>query len=70
MRNSSANGASDRFTIDPADPLELECWSKRLNVTEDQLKKAIVAAGTRADDVRRYLWLAAASAKGAVLQQS
>jgi len=48
-------GGQDRTRIDVSQEYELRDWSKKLGVTREQLKDAVQAVGTRAEDVERHL---------------
>jgi hypothetical protein len=51
----SKTGAPDRDRINVNEDYELRDWSERLNVTPDELKKAVQNVGSSADAVRKYL---------------
>jgi hypothetical protein len=47
--------AEDRKRIDVSQEHECRYWSKKLGVSEDELKAAVTAAGPMSDDVARHL---------------
>jgi hypothetical protein len=53
--DTSKAGAADRNRINVNQPHEVQYWTKALNVSEDQLKKAVQSVGTSADAVRKHL---------------
>jgi hypothetical protein len=53
--DKSKSGATDRTRINVNETYELRDWSKRFNVTADELKKAVEAVGTSAAAVEKYL---------------
>ncbi|MBB5635335.1 hypothetical protein HDE68_001220 [Pedobacter cryoconitis] len=55
MDNKQKTGSPDRDRINVNESYELEYWSKKFNVTQDELRKAVKAAGTSADEVEKYL---------------
>ena len=46
---------ADRERINVNEDYELRSWSKKFNVTPDQLKQAVKAVGDRAAAVERHL---------------
>ena len=48
-------GGADADRININEKWEFESWSKKLGVSEDQLKQAVKKAGPMAKDVRREL---------------
>lgn len=48
-------GGQDRKRINVNEAYELRDWSKKFGVSPEQLKEAVQAAGTWADDVKRHL---------------
>ncbi|MDD1020717.1 DUF3606 domain-containing protein [Pseudomonas sp. TNT2022 ID1048] len=48
-------GKADRDKVNVNQSHELRDWSKKLGVTEDQLKKAVKEVGVYADDVKKHL---------------
>ena len=56
MSDSSQNrGEPDRSRINLSQDHELQYWTKTLDVTEEELREAVRAAGSSADKVREYL---------------
>ena len=55
MDDKSKTGGADRKRIDINEDYELQDWSDRFNVSREELKKAVDAVGTFADDVEDYL---------------
>jgi hypothetical protein len=53
--DKSARGSPDRDRIDMNDPDEVRNWTQSLNVSKEELERAVRAAGDRADKVREYL---------------
>jgi len=53
--NKSNRGSPDRDRIDMSDENEVRNWTKSLNVSKEELERAVRAAGDRADKVREYL---------------
>lgn len=53
--DKAKTGGTDRARINVNEDYELRDWSKSLNTTPDELKKAVAAVGDRADKVREYL---------------
>ncbi len=51
--DSSGGGQAKRIDIDRAEARRE--WSRKLDVTEDQLQEAVRAVGTRASDVEDHL---------------
>jgi len=48
-------GGQDRDRIDIHEDHELRHWSKKFDVTPEQIKEAVDAVGTRASEVELYL---------------
>jgi polynucleotide 5'-kinase involved in rRNA processing len=55
MDDKNKRGGSDRKRIDVNTDYELRDWSEKFNVSREELKKAVEAVGTYADDVEEYL---------------
>ena len=56
MSDSSQNrGEPDRSRSNLNQDHELRYWTKTLDVTEEELREAVRAAGSSADKVREYL---------------
>jgi hypothetical protein len=53
--DKSKSGGQDRKRINVHEDYELRDWSKSLNVTPEQLKKAVASVGDSADAVREHL---------------
>ena len=48
-------GEPDRSKINVHEPWELRDWTKKLNVTEDQLKQAVKSVGPEVAAVKKHL---------------
>ncbi|MFC3816618.1 DUF3606 domain-containing protein [Lysobacter sp. GCM10012299] len=56
MTDSAANrGEPDRSRINVNQAHELRYWTAALDVTEEELRAAVRAVGTSAEEVREYL---------------
>lgn len=55
MDNKQKTGSPDRDRINVNESYELEYWSKKFQVTPDELKKAVKSAGTSASEVEKLL---------------
>jgi hypothetical protein len=53
--NKSLTGGQDRLRIDVNQSFELHDWSKKFDVTPEQLKEAVAAVGDSAADVEQHL---------------
>ena len=53
--NLKSTGGQDRKRINIHEDYELRDWSKKFDVTPEQLKEAVKAVGDRADDVELHL---------------
>jgi hypothetical protein len=53
--NLQQRGTRDRCQISLSHQHELVYWTKRFSVRGEQLRRAVAAVGTIADDVERYL---------------
>lgn len=53
--NLNERGPQDRSRVNVNEPWELQYWSKKFGVSEEQLKDAVKAAGTSADAVGKHL---------------
>lgn len=53
--DKTKSGGQDRKRINVNEDYELRDWSKSLNVTPDELKKAVAAVGDSAEAVREHL---------------
>lgn len=53
--NLNERGPQDRSRVNVNEPWELQYWSRKFGVSEDQLKDAVKAAGTSADAVGKHL---------------
>ena len=51
----SKKGPQDRSRINTSESWELRYWAKELGTTEEKLRAAVKAVGTRTDDVRKHL---------------
>ncbi|MES2267695.1 MAG: DUF3606 domain-containing protein [Bacteroidota bacterium] len=48
-------GSPDRDRINVNEDYELQFWSEKFNISRDELKEAVKAAGTSVKDVQEYL---------------
>jgi hypothetical protein len=48
-------GTADAARISVSERYEVDYWTKALGVTEDELKRAVAAAGSSVERVREYL---------------
>ncbi|WP_202925375.1 DUF3606 domain-containing protein [Mucilaginibacter sp. 14171R-50] len=48
-------GSPDRDRINVNEDYELQYWSEKFNISRDELKEAVKAAGTSVKDVQAYL---------------
>jgi len=55
MDNKDNIGSPDRDRINVNEDYELQYWSEKFGVSRDELKAAVKAVGTFADDVRKHL---------------
>lgn len=55
MDDKSKKGKGDDSRINVHESYELQYWSEKFNVTTDQLRQAVKAAGTSVKDVETYL---------------
>ena len=55
MERKLKTSLPDTRSIDINDEYALEFWAREFNVTLTKLKAAVVAAGTNAPDVKRWL---------------
>jgi hypothetical protein len=55
MDNKKKTGSPDRDRININEDYELQAWSKKFDITPDELKKAVKAVGTSAKDVEKHL---------------
>lgn len=53
--NKSQSGGQDRTRISLDEDYEVRDWSKKFNVSEEQLKAAVKAVGNEAKDVEEHL---------------
>jgi len=53
--NLQNRGGQDRKRIDVHQDYELRDWAKKFGATPEQIKQAVQAVGTRADDVEMHL---------------
>ncbi|HKZ11454.1 MAG TPA: DUF3606 domain-containing protein [Rhodanobacteraceae bacterium] len=53
--DKSKQGPQDRSRINVNERYELDYWSKKFGVSEDELKRAVGKVGVMADDVEREL---------------
>ena len=53
--NKEKIGSPDRERINVNEDYELQDWSKKFGVNKEQLKAAVDAVGTQAQDVKAYL---------------
>ena len=55
MPNNRAADCHDHSKIDLQDPAQARCWTKQLDVSLDELRKAIETVGNGAAAVRKEL---------------
>jgi hypothetical protein len=55
MDDPKKRNSPDSKRINVNEEHEVRYWTSALNVTPDELRKAVQAAGTMANDVREYL---------------
>ena len=53
--DKSKRGPRDRSRIDIHEKYEVEYWTKKFGVTEEELRRAVERAGTSVADVEREL---------------
>ncbi|WP_343630668.1 DUF3606 domain-containing protein [Roseateles sp.] len=53
--DKTKSGGQDRSRINVHEEYELRDWSKKFGVSPDELKQAVAAVGTKADDVQAHL---------------
>ncbi|MFL6717564.1 MAG: DUF3606 domain-containing protein [Burkholderiaceae bacterium] len=53
--NLNDRGPQDRSRVNVNEAWELQYWSKKFGVTEEQLRDAVKAAGPSADAVGKHL---------------
>ena len=53
--NLNERGPQDRSRVNVNEPWELQYWSRKFGVSEEQVKDAVKAAGTSADAVGKHL---------------
>ncbi len=53
--DKTKTGGQDRQRINLNEDYEVRDWTKRLGVTEEELRKAVAAVGDQADKVRDHL---------------
>lgn len=53
--DKTKSGGQDRSRINVHEEYELRDWSKKFSVSPEELKKAVAAVGTRAEDVEAHL---------------
>ena len=53
--NLNERGPQDRSRVNVNEAWELQYWSRKFGVTEEQLKDAVKAAGPSADAVGKHL---------------
>lgn len=54
MDDKSKTGKADDSRINIKESYELQYWSEKLNVSQEELKKAVQSAGPFVEDVRDY----------------
>ena len=52
--NKQNTGNPDRNFISLKEEYEVKDWAKKYNVTTDELRKAVKAVGSKAEDVERF----------------
>jgi len=55
MDNKNNVGTPDRDRINIHENYEVEYWTKTLGISAEELRKAVEAAGTSADAVRKHI---------------
>lgn len=55
MDNKNNVGSPDRDRINIHENYEVEYWTKTLGISAEELRKAVKAAGTSADAVRKHI---------------
>jgi hypothetical protein len=55
MDNKNNVGSPDRDRINIHENYEVEYWTKTLGISAEELRKAVEAAGTSADAVRKHI---------------
>jgi hypothetical protein len=55
MDDKNKTGVSDRRRINVNQDYELRDWSEKFGVSPDELKRAVEAVGTSAEDVEKFL---------------
>lgn len=55
MDNKNKVGSPDRDRINIHENYEVEYWTKTLGITAEELRKAVDAAGTSAEAVRKHI---------------
>jgi len=55
MDNKNNIGSPDRDRINIHENYEVEYWTKTLGISAEELRKAVEAAGTSADAVRKHI---------------
>jgi len=54
MDDKSKTGKADDSRININESYELQYWSEKLNVTREELKKAVETAGPLVEDIENY----------------
>jgi len=55
MDNKSNVGSPDRDRINIHENYEVEYWTKTLGISSEELRKAVDAAGTSAEAVKKHI---------------
>jgi len=55
MDNKTKTGSPDSKRINIEEDYEVSYWSDKFGISHDELKKAVNAAGTSAEAVKKYL---------------
>jgi predicted DNA-binding protein YlxM (UPF0122 family) len=55
MDNKQNIGSPDRDRINVNEDYELQYWSEKFGVSDDEIKDAVKAVGTSVNDVEEYL---------------
>jgi len=55
MDNKEKTGSPDRDRINVHENYEVEYWTKELGISSEQLRNAVAAVGTSAEEVRKYI---------------
>lgn len=68
--NLQSSGGEDRLRINLNQEHELRDWSKKFDVTVEQLREAVAKVGDRADDVEMHLKGSRATTQGEQIKKA